>query len=168
MTQPLCESLVAKIREQIELLDRLIERLPDDRLDWRPALDNSWAVSQLLGHLLECLAGICAVLRAADPERLAHFDELRALPVNHSCGREEARRRIRDYERRIEEGFSLMTDEDLARRIPTVFVPAGETLLTLALGNLEHLINHKHELFTCLKSIGAGVGTRDLYRFRDE
>jgi len=36
------------------------------------------------------------------------------------------------------------------------------------LGNLEHLINHKHQLFTYLKLMGESVGSRDLYRFRGE
>ena len=49
---------------------------------------------------------------------------------------------------------------------PTVFVRTGETVLTLLLGNLEHLINHKHQLFIYLKLMGAPVETRDLYCFR--
>jgi hypothetical protein len=42
-------------------------------------------------------------------------------------------------------------------------VPAGQTLLTLLLGNLEHLINHKHQLFELLKRSGLKVDTADLY-----
>jgi hypothetical protein len=34
------------------------------------------------------------------------------------------------------------------------------------LWNPEHLINHKHQLFTYLKILGIGVTSRDLYRFR--
>jgi len=60
----------------------------------------------------------------------------------------------------------LLSDDDLNRRIPTVFVPEGESLLTLLLGNLEHFINHKHQLFTYLKRMGVPVGSQDLYRFR--
>jgi hypothetical protein len=37
---------------------------------------------------------------------------------------------------------------------------------TLLLGNLEHLINHKHQLFLYLKLMGVPVGTPDLYQFR--
>jgi hypothetical protein len=58
---------------------------------------------------------------------------------------------MRDYMIHIEEGFALLTDADLARQIPTVFVPEGEALLTLLLGNLEHFINHKYQLFAYLK-----------------
>jgi hypothetical protein len=109
------------------------------------------------------MAGFCAVLAAAEPNRLAHFLALRELPVSPA---EEAAARIAIYGAHIEEGFGLLTDADLARRLPTVFVAQGELLLTLLLGNLEHLINHKHQLFTYLKLMGVSVATPDLYRFR--
>jgi len=47
-----------------------------------------------------------------------------------------------------------------------VFVAEGETVLTLLLGNLEHLINHKHQLFLYLKLAGVSASTPDLYQFR--
>ena len=117
-----------------------------------------------MGHLLECLAGFCAVLYASHPQRLEHFLRLRGQPVNHACGTEEARERMAIYGARIDEGFALLTDAGLAVKIPTVFAPAGESILTLLLGNLEHLINHKHDLFTRIKRAGVPVGTADLYR----
>ena len=55
-----------------------------------------------------------------------------------------------------------------SRKLPTVFVAEGETLLTLLLGNLEHVINHKHQLFMYLKLMTVSVSTEDLYRFRGE
>jgi DinB superfamily len=164
--QPLCGALSGKVQEQAELIAGLIERLPDGQPDWRPPAGNSWNTGRLLGHLLDCLAGMCAVLHAAHPDALRHFLRLRELPVNHCCGRDEALARIPQYRTSLTEGFALLTDEDLARSIPTVFVPGGEPLLSLILGNLEHITNHKHELFTHLKLMGVAVGTPDLYRFR--
>ena len=66
----------------------------------------------------------------------------------------------------VRDGFRAVAQEDLARPIPTVFVPEGEALLTLLLGNLEHLISHKYQLLTYLKLAGVTVGTPDIYRFR--
>lgn len=137
-------------------------------MNWKPALAAAWPVEMLLGHLLDCMAGFCAVLQAAEPERLPHFSELRHLPVNHACSREEALDRISLYKTRIEEGFALIEDGALTKIVPAIFSERGETILTLLLGNLEHLINHKHQLFTCLKEIGIEVSTRDLYHFRGE
>jgi uncharacterized damage-inducible protein DinB len=151
---PLCAALLDKIGEQIERTRHLIAWVPADGLDWRPQAGD-WTTADLLGHLLDCISGFCAVLAAAEPERLAHFARLREMPAT-----------IEVFCAHIEEGFALLTDDDLARCVPTVFVPKGESILTLLLGNLEHLINHKHQLFTYLKQMGVPVATPDLYRFR--
>jgi uncharacterized damage-inducible protein DinB len=150
----LCNALRDKIGEQIERTSHLIDLIPPEQVDWRPG-PGDWTTRELIGHLLYCTSGFCAVLAAAEPQRLAHFAKLREMPAS-----------MEDYRAHIEEGFALLTDADLARRVPTVFVAQGETILTLLLGNLEHLINHKHQLFTCLKQMGLPVATPDLYRFR--
>jgi uncharacterized damage-inducible protein DinB len=150
----LCSALRDKIGEQIERTRHLISLVPAEQVDWRPQ-SGDWTTSELIGHLLDCTSGFCAVLAAAEPVRLAHFAELRRMPPAMEL-----------YRAHIEEGFALLTDADLARRVPTVFVSQGESVLTLLLGNLEHLINHKHQLFTYLKQMGVPVATADLYRFR--
>jgi hypothetical protein len=158
----LASALLSKLEDQIELADHLIALVPPDKLEWKP-LPDSLRVCDLLGHLLECLAGFCAALHAFSPERLAHFEKLRELKVNHCCGIEEARDRMREYASHIGEGFALIGDIDLARRVQTVFVPEGEPLMTVLLNNLEHFINHKHQLFFYLKLLGVRVTTNDLY-----
>jgi hypothetical protein len=165
-TRVLCEVLLSKIDEQVERTDHLISLYPQSQLDWRPAVPGAFSGAVLMGHLLECLAGFCAVLHAVKPERLRHFMDVRLLPVNHRCGTQEARERIAAYSTRIREGFALLRDPDLERMVPTVFVEAGETLMMLLLGNREHLVNHKHQLFMYLTLIGIDAGSQDLYRFR--
>ncbi|MGA9768543.1 MAG: DinB family protein [Blastocatellia bacterium] len=159
--------ILRKLEEQIERADHLIALVPIDHLEWQP-LPESFRVCDLLGHLLECLAGFCAALYAIDPQGLAHFTRLRELRVNHCCGVEEARERIQHYRACIKEGFAGLTDADLARRLPTVFIAEGEAALTILLGNLEHFINHKHQLFFYLKMLGVPVATADLYQFRSD
>jgi uncharacterized damage-inducible protein DinB len=151
--------ILAKLHEEVDRTEHLLALIP-------PEPSYGLSISRLLGHLLTCLAGFCAALHAAHGDRLAHFTRLRELPVSHPCGIDEARQRIRDYVAHIDEGFALLTDADLARSIPTVFVPEGEALLTLLLGNLEHFINHKYQLFAYLKALGVPLGTRDLYAWR--
>jgi uncharacterized damage-inducible protein DinB len=152
---PLCAALLDKIGEQIERTRHLIGLVPAERLDWSPQ-PGDWTTRELIGHLLDCTSGFCAVLVAAEPLRLAHFAKLRDMPGS-----------IEIFRTHIVEGFALLTDADLARRIPTVFVAQGESILTLLLGNLEHLINHKHQLFSYLQQMGVPVATPDLYRFRE-
>jgi hypothetical protein len=150
--------LYAKIEEQIERTLHLIGLLPPTSV--------TPSTGALLGHLPDCLAGFCAVLHRAHPDRLEHFAALRDLPVNQVCTPEEASDRIGIFRRHIGEGFAVLTAADLSRKLPTVFVPEGESVMTLLLGNLEHLINHKHQLFTDLKLMGVPVSTPDLYRLR--
>jgi hypothetical protein len=157
--------LLAKIEQQIELAAGLVALVPDDKLEWQPA-PAAFQLGNLLGHLLEACAGFCAALYKFKPQELAHFTRLRDLPVNHRCDAREATERLRDYLKYIREGFATLTDSDLARRVPTVFVPAGEAVLTILLANLEHFINHKHQLFFYLKLLGVEVGTAQLYEMK--
>lgn len=191
-----------KVFEGIERTRHLVSLVPADRLRWRPELrEQSFAnassasspaaptaqapfaakplleLSHILGHLLDCLAGFCAVFYAAFPAQLADFEKLRQAPVNRACSMEEEKgsatfspeatsKGIGTFAATIARGFQHCTDADLSRRIPTVFVPEGETLLTLLLGNLEHLTNHKYQLFVYLRLAGVPVGSPDLYQFR--
>lgn len=163
-------SLRDKIQETIERTEHLVSMAPPEMLKWYPEAAGSQAVpidlGHLLGHLLSCVAGFCAALHAAFPSALREMEELRGLAVDHSCGPEEARGRIESYARHIAKGLALCDEEALGRKIRTVFVPEGETLLTILLGNLEHLTNHKYQLFFYLKMLGVNVGTPDLYRLR--
>lgn len=163
----LTQLLLEKVREQIERTQHLVSLVPREKLSWRPSFPGPpFSLGVLLGHILECLAGFCAVLHSVNPDRLAHSLDLRGLPVNHSCDVEEARQRIVSYLAHVEEGFAVLGDEQLAHTVPTVFVPEGEAILTLLLGNLEHLMNHKYQLFLYLRMLGVPVATRDLYRLR--
>jgi hypothetical protein len=168
MPEPLCLCLLEKIHEQIERSERLINSLPSQQLTWTPAIPGAWPVSRVFKHLTECLAGFCAVLAAVEPHRLSHFAQLREIRTGDPATVPEAVQQIAVFRAHIDEGFSILRDEDLARRIPTVFVPKGEPVLTLLLGNLEHLINHKHQLFMYLKLMGVALDTGDLYRLRSD
>lgn len=167
MAEPLCEAVLSKIREQIERTDHLIGLLSPEQLNWAPEISGAWSTDRILGHLLDCLAGICAVLVAARPEQLAYFHRLRDNRVNCPHAAQEARDGLAFYQKHIEAGFDLIEDSDLAKPLPTVFVKSGELVLTLLLGNLEHVINHKHQLFMYMKLMGTDVTSQDLYQFRE-
>ena len=163
------ESIRAKLGEQTERTEHLIRLVPGDAIGWRPQSPAGASdLGHLLGHLLDCLAGFCAVFHAAFPNKLEHLGRLQSLPVNHACNPEEALERIRQYAACIGEGFDLCTDDDLQQMVPSVFVADGEPLATMLLGNLEHLINHKYQLFFYLKLYGVPVTSRDIYHWRGE
>jgi DinB superfamily len=166
----LVKSVADKVLENIERTEHLVSLVPANRLEWIPEfpanLPKGNDLGRLLGHLLDCLSGFCAAFYKAFPVELADFVEIRSIVVNEFCGPEDAREKIQVYAKHIERGFRQCTDVDLARRIPTVFVTDGEALLTILLGNLEHLINHKYQVFFYLKLLGTPVTSRDLYKWR--
>jgi len=169
VAEPVAQAIWQKLREQIERLEHLIGLIPPEKLNWNPNLPNgSTDVAHLIGHLLDCIAGFCAVFYATFPQDCAQLSELRDLPVNHSCSKEEACERLQLYSAQLEAAFAQCRDADLARSIPSVFVPEGESLTTLLLGNLEHLISHKYQLFMYLKMLGVPVNSRDIYHWRGE
>jgi hypothetical protein len=163
-------SLKEKVLETLERTDHLVSLVPIDRLDWRLEVPSMVPppgdLGHIQGHLLDCMAGFCAAFYAAFPVQLADFLEHRSRTVNQSCSPEEARANIKFYTGLFERGFDCCVDADLARKIQTVFVPEGETLLTILLGNLEHLMNHKYQLFFYLKLVGLPVNSRDIYKWR--
>src|SRR5258706_11976584 len=131
----LASLFLSKLEEQIERTQHLIALIPPEKLEWKPQPD-SLRVCDLLGHLLECLAGFCATLYAVNSARLVHFAGLRELPVNHCCGIEEASERIRDYGLHIKEGFAVVNDVNLLSRVSTVFFAVGEAWMTVVFGKL--------------------------------
>ena len=168
---PLVNSLAEKVSETIERTEHLMSLVPANLLDWRPMLSaeipEAEDLGHVLSHLLVSLSGFCAAFYGAFPGELSEFLELRATAIGESCSPVEARAGVRLYEAGIQRGFRCCTDEDLSRRIPTLFAPEGQTLLTVLLGNLEHLINHKYQLFFHLKLAGLKLGSRDIYKWRD-
>jgi hypothetical protein len=163
-------SLKDKVLETIERTDHLVSLVPPDRLNWCPEVPSHLPPSSdfghLVGHLLDCLAGFCAAFYAGFPSELADFLEYRSMTLNQSCSPEKARASSKVYTGLIDRGFGCCTDADLARKIQTLFVPEGETLLTILLGNLEHLVSHKYQLFFHLKLAGVAVTSRDIYKWR--
>lgn len=167
---PLAAALLEKVRDQVDRCCHLLALVPPEDAEWGPTPAAPGrplqTVAALASHLTECLAGFCAALHAAFPDRLGHFQELREAwaAAPRQVGLAEASGRLLEWLGHVEGGMALVEDTDLGRRLPTVFEPEGQTLATLLLANLEHLTHHKHQLYLYLRLRGAAVGTSDLYR----
>jgi hypothetical protein len=165
--------LEKKVLGTVGRMEHLVSLVPAERLNWRPDPGNEDVrevidLGHLLGHLLDCMAGCCAAFLAAYPEELAEFVKLKSARVNHFCTPGEWKERIGIYKEGIAKGFQLCTDEDLKRPIATIFMPDGEALGSILLNNLEHLVNHKYQLFFYLRLLGLVVGTEDLYDLKKD
>jgi hypothetical protein len=165
MERSLCTDLQIKFEHQIERIEHLTGLVPTDKLNWVPPLTNGFTFTVLLGHIMECVAGIAATLYAAKPEELGHLLDLKRLTGNQQVGITTAKAGLHTFQESLREAFGHLTDHDLARLIPTVFVPKGESVLTLMFINYEHLASYKYQLFLWLRMAGVRVESRDLYHF---
>jgi len=165
MEQTLCSDFLSKIDHQIDRISHLISLIPEDRMSWTPPMPKGFSIATLLVHLMECFAGFCAVLHASYPDRLSHFLELKKLTASHPSDPVAAQTRLELYRDHIVQGFAVLQDADLSRKIPTVFVSDGERLLSLLLINFEHLASHKYQLFIYLRMVGLEISSADLYHF---
>ena len=165
MARELCAAIAEKIDHQVDRVLRMCSLVPADRAGWQPPIPRPITFGQLFTHLCECLAGFAATLQAARPAELEHLSRLKALLATPCASVADAADRLGQLRAAIAEGFGVLTDEDLPRRIPTVFVKEGEPILTLLLINLEHLASHKYQLFVYLRLAGVSVESRDLYHF---
>jgi uncharacterized damage-inducible protein DinB len=170
-THAIVDCVAEKVMETVERAEHLISLVPATRLEWRPEIRAGQArprdFGHLLAHILDSLSGFCAAFHKAFPLELADFAELRSMIVSESSSPDQARAKMVRYRAEIARGFHCCTDLDLSRKIPTVFAPEGQTLLAILLGNLEHLINHKYQLFFYLKLAGVPAESRDLYKWRE-
>jgi hypothetical protein len=161
---PLVCSLAKWVDDQLERLIHLTEIIPEGWHAKRPPVPSATfpdarTVGELLVHLTEALDGLCGTLYNVDSTRFASLVELRAN------NRLEVLTQFRLYRVGLTNAFETLADEDLAGTVPSPFRPEGETVLARVLVNLEHVINHKHELFVALKLLGLKLRTVDLYRF---
>jgi hypothetical protein len=69
---PLLESMLTEIREEAAITKRVLERVPPDRLSWRPH-PKSMSLGQLALHVATIPAGIA---------KLAQLDEFDASQAN--------------------------------------------------------------------------------------
>jgi uncharacterized damage-inducible protein DinB len=166
-SKALTSVLASSVDNSLEKTAHLVSLIDPSHLSHKPSVPEGCApvvsLGHLLGHLLDCMAGFCAAFYAAFPAKLDSLQTLREDPVNHFCKPSEALERIRVYRMEIARGFRVCSDVDLKRKLKTVFQPHGARLAAILLGNLEHLLNHKYQLFFYLRILGAPVGTKDLY-----
>src|SRR5208337_812201 len=104
MDNSLCSDLQAKFDHVIERIDHLIGLVPRDKLDWVPPQTNGFSFTVLLGHLMDCLAGITATQYAAKSDELGRFLELRRFAANQQVNQTEAQTRLRTFQQSIKEG----------------------------------------------------------------
>ena len=146
---------LARIRERTQ---RVVELVPDDRLEWRPDPD-AFSFADLLRHVAALERYMFAENVRGRPSRYpGHGPEL-------AEGAEEVRAFWRRCRREALAVYRDLTDADLERNCTT---PAGAELRTWKWlrAMVEHEVHHRGQLYLMLRMVS--VDTPPLYGLTSE
>ncbi len=147
--------------------------MDDDTLDWKPATGGNWMTTgQLLKHITEACGGAFRGFVTGDwglpdgtdlselsPEEMLPPAE--AMPAIGSVA--EAKRALSDDRRLALATLAKLTAQDLEKPTPAPWDPTELLLGHRLLQMVEHLKQHKAQLFYYLKLQGEPVNTGDLW-----
>jgi hypothetical protein len=163
--------LIEEAEDCYAIAERLFRRVSDDELPWTPAEGRGWmSVGQLLMHCASfgCGKAIRGFVEgdwggAAEEGG----DEVRVPPPSAlpcvSTVREALALLAED--RRLTQGcIAAVTEADLfERRVAAPWGGGERPLFLQLLHTIDHLAQHKGQLFYYLKLMGKDVGTADLW-----
>ena len=158
------EDFIKMMRKTQAPLEKMVEMVPDDKLDWAPA-GNFMSVSQLLKHLSENWVIIKMMVKNEwpdmSPEQMEEAMKLENLP---RCTKAEA---ITDMKKDLDDAIAFVekeiTEEDFfSKEIAAPWGFKGPIWQGVMMAK-DHTMNHKMQLHLYLKLLGKPVDTSTLY-----
>ena len=134
---------------------RLLERIPDDKLDWRPH-EKSFTLGRLASHVAE-LPGFALMMLTTD-----EVDFMKPMPKNaEGKSRDEILRLFDQTSAALRERLNAADDETLQQ---TWTLRAGDHVLSsrpraasLRTIGINHLIHHRGQLSVYLRLAGVPI-----------
>jgi uncharacterized damage-inducible protein DinB len=168
------ELLKAEIRSTYSATEGLLALVDDDKLAWKPSTGSNWmTIGQLLKHLTQCcgapfrgfITRDWGIPEGMDVSKLTpeqHLPPAENLPAVQSVA--EAKQLLQEDKRAAIELLAACGEKGLANRMTTAPWDPGEVRLGHRLLQMvDHLKQHKGQLFYYLKLQGKPVSTRDLW-----
>lgn len=165
------ELLKREIDSAYTVTDKLLAMVNDDDLGWKPSTGTNWMTTgQLLKHISEgCglafrafITGDWGLPEGADPSEVMHLPPAEKLPTSESVA--EAKRLLQQDKGLALEMLAACNEQRLAcENAPAPWDPAGTVLGHRLLQMVEHLKQHKGQLFYYLKLQGKPVNTAHLW-----
>jgi uncharacterized damage-inducible protein DinB len=162
--------LEERLARAYRVTDRLIDLVTDADLDFKPETGTNWmTVGQLLEHIAGCggvtfeyFVGGRAASRAPEDGANGGLPMADALPTVTSVA--EARRKIEADRQLAADILAGVSDEDLEMRPSPVYWDPREVSLGQRISEMvDHLVQHKGQLFYYLKLMGRDVNTSLLW-----
>lgn len=149
------DALVIEFEHEVETTRRLLERLPDDKLDWRPH-EKSFTARHLASHIVDCLRWTDSIVTGDEldmdpatyqPFQAASVDDLLKAFDDQAAECKQALAGIDDAEMLQPWRLKLMGKVRFER--PKVAVLRDMTL--------SHLIHHRGQLTVYLRLMNVPV-----------
>ncbi len=160
------------IEEAYAAADKLMERVEDDQLDWKPETGSNWMTTgQLLRHMASACGATCKGFVTGDwgmPEGASAEDmppEEMLPPADAMLAYasvEESRAALAEDKKVALEMVEQATGR-FEEMVQAPWDPSPRPLGEHLLGMIMHLSNHKAQLFYYLKLQGQPVNTMHYY-----
>ena len=160
--------LEAEVENTYAVTDRLLALVGDGDLDWKPSAGSNWMTTgQLLMHLgMACGAPMRGFVSGdwGMPEDAEMGDQPPAAKLPAAASVAEARRLVSEDKRASLQALAASSEDDLAhKKAPAPWDPTEIVLGHRLLQMVDHLKQHKGQLFYYLKLQGKPVSTPDLW-----
>ncbi len=152
-------------REIIEYMDnharrcwRLLERIPEDRWDWRP-IDSLMTLGDVANHM----AFLLDIESQMFVKGLTSDEYTKKLEAMKRKTKAELLDKARESHNRVMKFYAKMSEEDFETE--TFVTPSGHTMSYKGgiLAELEHLAHHRTQLYLYLRILGVDVGACDVW-----
>jgi uncharacterized damage-inducible protein DinB len=147
--------LAAELKQEAATTRKIIERLPEDKFDWKPH-EKSMSLAQLASHIIEMVGWtrLSVTLEGLD------FATMDYKPPSH----ENTAAMLETFDKSLEDSLSVLgevPDEDLAK---SWYMRNGETLYfempraaVMRTMVLNHIIHHRGQLSVYIRLLGVPV-----------
>jgi uncharacterized damage-inducible protein DinB len=168
------ELLTREIEYRYSVTEKLLDRVEDSELDWKPATGENWMTTgQLLRHISDGCGAAFKGFVTGDWGMPADFDPAQMNPEDMLppaekmpavTGVDEARKILAEDKKVAIEMLEKVSDDDLAKKpAPAPWDPSEMILGHRLLQMIDHLNQHKGQLFYYLKLQGKPVNTGHLW-----
>ncbi len=142
----------------------LIAATPADKLDFKPA-EDLMTTAQVLKHLASALgASLEMAMNNSWPEMPAEEMMPTADKLPASASVQEALDEIDADWKLLQQEMEKITDGEFnENKVNVPWMPVPMTILEFMMQSMEHLSNHRMQLFTWLKLAGEKLHTGHLY-----
>jgi uncharacterized damage-inducible protein DinB len=147
------EALLQELEQEAQTTRRVLERVPGDRLGWKPH-DKSWSLGQLALHVATVPGAIAEIARQSpfslpdftQPSATSHAELISAL--------EQSVAKAREILRGMDDAALANTWRAVDGNREVMALPVGALLRSIM---LNHWYHHRGQLSVYLRQVGARV-----------